>query len=757
MGLVNKIATKVATKTSGKSDVISELLKAKAASKEKAPLPDTSTKYEKTEILPDNKSYNNFQKKFKETKVVDENKKPAVMYHGRTKDFDKFDTSGNSSPAREIGVHLGSPEQANTFASKEGGNVVPTYVDVKNPLRLHDYGSFTADDVLEQLRSEGFNQSVIDSIDDLPFEKKSTAVIDLIKSKGYDGIVYLNRREGLNIKGSDDNVMSQLDEIADYDDKTLREEYGAKDSYVIFDPAQAKSVFNKGTYSETDDRFNYNKGGDVNAEMNKLFAEGGVMQQGGTVDPVSGNDVPPGAMAEEVRDDIPAQLSEGEFVMPADVVRYWGLEKLMAMRDKAKMGLKKMEEIGQMGNAEEVPDGEALHGGEDEMDEEAFSSEIDSILGEEGGEEERGYAEGGYVNPESEKLYKDAPLKGFEMVPMTNAAGDIIYIPHVNGEPQLNVPTGYSAKKSPIQNAPTAPSVSGGITTGGVGSTSGLLESGGTGGDGSTTGGDGVSGPASAGISMTPEGVAVANTVSTTAASIAGMVASAVTGIPGLSVIGKTVANAMNFNAAQQAMNVNVAVADTTNPANEAPTDAPTATAGPAGTGGSAAAAASAAASAAAATGVSDAAIGAASQAAATATVNGASPAEAAAIGAAAAVSAAVGEANAAAAESAPSVSAPEGGTVGPGGVAPGGGEAPSVGDSAPGDAPGAAPGESGVSATGESAAGGPASGGGSDGTGTSGDSSSDGGASGASFAKGGFMSKPIKSAKQKGLASRRK
>ena len=30
------------------------------------------------------------------------------------------------------------------------------------------------------------------------------------------------------------------------------------------------------------------------------------------VDPVSGNEVPPGSLPEEVRDDIPAMLSEGE-------------------------------------------------------------------------------------------------------------------------------------------------------------------------------------------------------------------------------------------------------------------------------------------------------------------------------------------------------------------------------------------------------------------------------------------------------------
>ena len=35
------------------------------------------------------------------------------------------------------------------------------------------------------------------------------------------------------------------------------------------------------------------------------FDEGCLMDEGGTVDPVSGNEVPPGSLREEVRDDIP--------------------------------------------------------------------------------------------------------------------------------------------------------------------------------------------------------------------------------------------------------------------------------------------------------------------------------------------------------------------------------------------------------------------------------------------------------------------
>lgn len=91
---------------------------------------------------------------------------------------------------------------------------------------------------------------------------------------------------------------------------------------------------------------NFAKGG--------MLEDGGLMDEGGTVDPVSGNNVPPGSTQEEVRDDIPAQLSEGEFVFPADVVRYIGLGNLMRMRQEAKMGLKMMDEMGQMGNSEEA-------------------------------------------------------------------------------------------------------------------------------------------------------------------------------------------------------------------------------------------------------------------------------------------------------------------------------------------------------------------------------------------------------------------
>ena len=84
-------------------------------------------------------------------------------------------------------------------------------------------------------------------------------------------------------------------------------------------------------------------------QMEMLFDEGGISDDGMNVDPVSGNEIPPGSMASEVRDDIPAQLSEGEYVVPADVVRFFGVKFFEDLRAEAKRGLMDMEANGRIG------------------------------------------------------------------------------------------------------------------------------------------------------------------------------------------------------------------------------------------------------------------------------------------------------------------------------------------------------------------------------------------------------------------------
>jgi hypothetical protein len=161
-------------------------------------------------------------------------------------------------------------------------------------------------------------------------------------------------------------------------------------------------------------------------DTDRLFAEGGMNEEGGTVDPVSGNEVPAGSLQKEVRDDIPAQLSEGEFVLPADVVRYIGLDRLMKIRDKAKEGLARMEEIGQMGNSEQAESPEEPHG-------DRFASEIDRIMNEldsEGGE--NNLAVGGMPTPST----------GFQVKQFKKPDGSSMFVTFINGEPATTIPEG---------------------------------------------------------------------------------------------------------------------------------------------------------------------------------------------------------------------------------------------------------------------------------------------------------------------------
>ena len=84
---------------------------------------------------------------------------------------------------------------------------------------------------------------------------------------------------------------------------------------------------------------------DAQAEMITI----GLQDEGGMVDEASGNEVPNGALKEEVRDDQPAMLSPGEFVIPAYAVRYFGVEQFVKMLRAAKQGMEQLSDMGLTG------------------------------------------------------------------------------------------------------------------------------------------------------------------------------------------------------------------------------------------------------------------------------------------------------------------------------------------------------------------------------------------------------------------------
>ena len=200
-------------------------------------------------------------------------------------------------------------------------------------------------------------------------------------------------------------------------------------------------------------------------EQMELFNKGGLKDEGGEVDPESGNDVPIGSTKKEVRDDIPAMLSEGEFVFPADVVRYIGLENLMRLRQDAKMGLKQMEAMGQMGNSEEAT-----------MPDDLPFDMADLIIVAGEGKESKEMAQGGIVNMSNGGYLPNFVNQGVETTPVNiekfdttlpdpdfsnvkryvNKEGKVRFIPFgPDGKPLYPIPVGFYPEGELPEDTPT--------------------------------------------------------------------------------------------------------------------------------------------------------------------------------------------------------------------------------------------------------------------------------------------------------------
>ena len=140
-------------------------------------------------------------------------------------------------------------------------------------------------------------------------------------------------------------------------------------------------------------RTGYAEGGEVGAAPDTTIG----------VDPVSGNEVPMGATPEEVRDDIPAQLSEGEYVVPADVVRFYGVKFFEDLRTEAKQGYAEMDQNGRIGGEPVGPEGMEMIEPEDDL---PFDiSELQTI------DDEVEMAEGGYLE---RAMNREEPINRFE-------------------------------------------------------------------------------------------------------------------------------------------------------------------------------------------------------------------------------------------------------------------------------------------------------------------------------------------------------
>ena len=194
-----------------------------------------------------------FKEWFGQSKVVDENGNPLVVYHGTDSEFEEFRTD-ILAEGWGRGAYLTSSEEV---ASEFGDKVVPAYVRIENPYR----GDYIPEDkiratptgqriVQEQSEDWGPGEDYTDF--EYLYTEPTEEFGQILRELGYDGVIS---------RGSN-NMPPDVDEI------------------VVFDPNQIKSpTGNTGDFSRDSDNINKSyrvtlKAGDCGQESDGTFGPG---------------------------------------------------------------------------------------------------------------------------------------------------------------------------------------------------------------------------------------------------------------------------------------------------------------------------------------------------------------------------------------------------------------------------------------------------------------------------------------------------
>ena len=263
---------------------------------------------------------------------------------------------------------------------------VEMITDELNPITEHHFENIATGNVVEN--EDGTTSTVKTTIigrDDMEYLLPTVWGGTILEDPNEIIERAFNEREDWPSAPAGEEGVRELEEL----DQRIHEQYM---NGPTVSPEEAQSILGEGSMEEVDPL--------GMEEVDPLGMYGGGMASEGCGDPlcsfcgdmsvgmdgISGNPIPPGSNEMNVRDDIPAVLSDGEYVVPADVVRYHGLKTFMSLRDEAKMGLMSMYAEGQIQTLEEeYSEGEYEEGcGEDyeeeEVEDEEYETPEDNVI-----------------------------------------------------------------------------------------------------------------------------------------------------------------------------------------------------------------------------------------------------------------------------------------------------------------------------------------------------------------------------------------
>lgn len=176
-----------------------------------------------------------FKAWFGGSKVVDESGQPRVVYHGTPNLFSAFDKAYLPAPSANDpgfygqGFYFADSYPASWRYTRGKGVILPLYLSIKNPLVLDDVYNKTMRDIpIERIKELGIYKKGLETgkyagffFDEYVTENRlSKRLSDHAKAEGYDGIK-------------------------------------AGKEFVVFEPNQIKSVFNRGTWDAGSDNIYY--------------------------------------------------------------------------------------------------------------------------------------------------------------------------------------------------------------------------------------------------------------------------------------------------------------------------------------------------------------------------------------------------------------------------------------------------------------------------------------------------------------------
>jgi hypothetical protein len=212
-----------------------------------------------------------FKRWFGDSKAVDADGDPMVMYHSTFSDVASPKTNFRGDEYRRFGFHVGSLEAAESrldvksaedHANKErsgdaGANVMPVYISVKNPLRLDENrsGRWGVDDIMDAIMKkaergeiEGISNDAIDAYFDDNFLIEQEVGLDAEIGSDNEPRAWQDQTEWAPGERSD--LLKAFLQQLGYDGIVYANEFeGGGDSYIVLDPRQVKSATgNIGTY-----------------------------------------------------------------------------------------------------------------------------------------------------------------------------------------------------------------------------------------------------------------------------------------------------------------------------------------------------------------------------------------------------------------------------------------------------------------------------------------------------------------------------